>query len=594
MKRTSFIVFVTLLLCILNAGYAQNTAITDDDAYTADPSAMLDVKSVTKGLLVPRLTSAQRTAIPSPANGLLVYDITSNGFYFYKSGTGWIQISQGQIWEKSGNNVYLSDINNNVGIGTASPGQKLIVKADATNGLDESIFAVLNTNGDTVFAVYPEGVRVWVNDAGGTKANGSRGGFAVGGLSPAKGITNEYFRVTPDSVRVYIDDSFVASKANGSRGGFAVGGFSPAKGSPTDHYLFVQDDSTRVWTDGDGGFEVRDLATSSTNYLDLNPGNYFIGHNCGQLSTGTFNIFLGYNAGQNNTSGTFNVFEGYQSGRLNTTGHKNVFIGYQAGYNNFGDMGSSEHGSNNVFIGMETGRANTSGYYNTLLGSWAGYSNTTGRMNTIIGCLAGYATTTAQNQVFIGYYAGANTTGADNTYIGSSAGYTNTTGQENVFIGTLAGYSNNGTGNVFLGYNAGLNQTTASNKLFIHNTGTNSPLIYGDFLTANLVFNGSVRVTNIFYDSSGDAGIAGQILSSTGIGTNWINAPASITGSGTATQVAFWNGTSSLTGSNNLYWNNTSSRLGIGTSSPTESLHATGGIRIGAAAASNAGTIQWN
>ena len=104
-------------------------------------------------------------------------------------------------------------------------------------------------------------MRIWVDDNGGTKANGSRGGFAVGGFSPTKaGFTNEYLRVTPDSVRVYIDDDYVPAKANGSRGGFAVGGFSPTKGTPTDNYLFVQDDSTRIYTgDVTAGFGVKNI-----------------------------------------------------------------------------------------------------------------------------------------------------------------------------------------------------------------------------------------------------------------------------------------------------------------------------------------------
>ncbi|MBI4947766.1 MAG: tail fiber domain-containing protein [Bacteroidetes bacterium] len=41
-----------------------------------------------------------------------------------------------------------------------------------------------------------------------------------------------------------------------------------------------------------------------------------------------------------------------------------------------------------------------------------------------------------------------------------------------------------------------------------------------------------------------------------------------VTGSGTATQVAFWNSASALSGDNGLYWDNTNIRLGIGTTSP--------------------------
>ena len=54
---------------------------------TPNASAMLDVESTTKGLLTPRMTSAERTAISNPANGLLVYDTTENAFYFYKAST---------------------------------------------------------------------------------------------------------------------------------------------------------------------------------------------------------------------------------------------------------------------------------------------------------------------------------------------------------------------------------------------------------------------------------------------------------------------------------------------------------------------------
>lgn len=46
-----------------------------------------------------------------------------------------------------------------------------------------------------------------------------------------------------------------------------------------------------------------------------------------------------------------------------------------------------------------------------------------------------------------------------------------------------------------------------------------------------------------------------------------------VTGSGTATRVAFWSGTSALSSDANLYWDNSNNRLGIGTNSPTAKLH---------------------
>lgn len=61
---------------------------------TTDPhdSAALDVSSATQGMLVPRMTTAERQAIPSPANGLLVYDTNANAFFFF-NGSVWKQLS---------------------------------------------------------------------------------------------------------------------------------------------------------------------------------------------------------------------------------------------------------------------------------------------------------------------------------------------------------------------------------------------------------------------------------------------------------------------------------------------------------------------
>ena len=147
------------------------------------------------------------------------------------------------IWKRSGNEIFYNQ--GNVGIGDISPAGKLIVRSDSSSAIDDVIFSVLNYNGDTVMAVYQEGVRIWVpDDTSGTKASGSRGGFAVGGYSPSKASGNEYLRVTPDSVRVYIKENS-GTKASGNRGGFAVGGFSPSK-SFTDYYFNLEYDSAEV------------------------------------------------------------------------------------------------------------------------------------------------------------------------------------------------------------------------------------------------------------------------------------------------------------------------------------------------------------
>ncbi|MBK9335833.1 MAG: hypothetical protein IPM98_04330 [Lewinellaceae bacterium] len=80
---------VTFLHLPVCAQIAINT-----DSSAADPSAMLDVKSSIRGVLVPRMSTAQRTAIAAPATGLLVFDATTTTFWFF-NGAIWVELGAG-------------------------------------------------------------------------------------------------------------------------------------------------------------------------------------------------------------------------------------------------------------------------------------------------------------------------------------------------------------------------------------------------------------------------------------------------------------------------------------------------------------------
>ncbi len=68
----------------------------NSDNSAPDNSAMLDVKSTTKGFLTPRMTMAERDAITTPATSLLIYQTDETPGYYYNSGTPaapvWIRI----------------------------------------------------------------------------------------------------------------------------------------------------------------------------------------------------------------------------------------------------------------------------------------------------------------------------------------------------------------------------------------------------------------------------------------------------------------------------------------------------------------------
>ena len=80
------LLFASLHLILLGV-FAQNVGINATGA-PADPSAALDIKSTSAGFLPPRMTTAQRDAILSPAAGLMLYNTDKTCLQFY-DGTAW-------------------------------------------------------------------------------------------------------------------------------------------------------------------------------------------------------------------------------------------------------------------------------------------------------------------------------------------------------------------------------------------------------------------------------------------------------------------------------------------------------------------------
>jgi hypothetical protein len=85
MKKISF--FIAMFLLFSSALFAQIGINTDNSA--PDNSAMLDVKSTSAGFLPPRMTTAQRDLISSPATGLTIYNITKLCNETY-NGSSWV------------------------------------------------------------------------------------------------------------------------------------------------------------------------------------------------------------------------------------------------------------------------------------------------------------------------------------------------------------------------------------------------------------------------------------------------------------------------------------------------------------------------
>jgi len=125
MKATTLL---TLILLTATVALGQGVAINETGA-SPDPSAMLDVSSTSKGLLVPRMTIAQRNAIVLPKPGLLIFQTDATPGFYYNANTAsspnWQRLGDGSAgqWTISGDNIYYNA--GNVGIGTNTPAAQL-------------------------------------------------------------------------------------------------------------------------------------------------------------------------------------------------------------------------------------------------------------------------------------------------------------------------------------------------------------------------------------------------------------------------------------------------------------------------------------
>ncbi|MBL7726334.1 MAG: hypothetical protein JNM68_01560, partial [Dinghuibacter sp.] len=104
--------FLLIFLLLPFLGVAQSFSINTDGS-TAHPSAALDIKSNDKGILVPRMSKAQKNTITAPATGLIIFQDApdSLGFYFY-NGSSW-------LWLATANNITGWSTTGNAGTDTA-------------------------------------------------------------------------------------------------------------------------------------------------------------------------------------------------------------------------------------------------------------------------------------------------------------------------------------------------------------------------------------------------------------------------------------------------------------------------------------------
>jgi hypothetical protein len=318
-------------------------------------------------------------------------------------------------------------------------------------------------------------------------------------------------------------------------------------------------------------------------------------------SGGVSNTGIGVSALSKNTSGNYNVAVGGQANNTNSTGSNNVAVGYQSlfassGTNNttdntsigFKSMGSGASGNNNTAVGSQSNYSNTSGNNNVALGWKSLYYNATGTNNTSLGYNAGNTTTAnvLSNSIYIGANAAPKaSTNTDETVIGSNL---TGNGSNTVTIGNTSNTANylRGVTNLAAGTmtsTSGVNLTGSIDDFFqynVQNTSTGTKAQSGYAATAN---NGTdltgfawmgINNSNFNFPTAYNIGAANDV---TYIGSgqdmhiaNANNTKSIIFSTGTST-TPFFSEKMRITATGNV---------GIGTASPTATLHVVGTTRI--------------
>jgi hypothetical protein len=339
--------------------------------------------------------------------------------------------------------------------------KKLAVEGTETSP-DSALFTVRNTEGQIVFAVYNEGVRVYVADG----AKGSKGGFAVGGFTAEKAEAQEYLRVTPDSVRIYLDDT----DGKGSKGGFAVGGFTEAKGGAANFFNVATDatgiinpsENRIVWYPIKNAFRSGKVLivspdsvgfnSTATGYESKAVGDYSQSFGYKSIARGDYSTAIGFYTEANGN-------ESYAFGSAATASGSRSFAFGSVGVDTSGYITgdrTESRGDNSMAFGMGSRSfskgAMTFGISNSATGAFSlamGFESKTTGDNALA---AGYRSSAVLNSTAIGYRAVAS--GSASAVLGyrSSAGNTGALalGYANSASGAYslaAGYSNTASGN---------------------------------------------------------------------------------------------------------------------------------------------------
>lgn len=312
---------------------------------TPNPSAKLEIKATGKGLLIPRMTQAQRNAIVSPAKGLLIYQTDINpGFYSF-DGTSWGSAS---YWKRNINNGNLFYTLGKVGVGTGSPTGQLTVDGGSVVSLtNPGYFTIGEKNGLNMVMDYQviqarnngSAASIWLNYYGGTTNLGPSAAVQISGTG-----------ILTTTGLVGINGSSNASYALNVNGNSSVGGVRIT--DPGDNTALTFSKS------GLNSGAVFSKTSTTSGVETIYSSNAGSGAGIYAVSTNGNGVY-GYNSG-GNAAGVY----GYSTGGTGSVGVTGYCAGVGYGMSAYGTSGSGIYAtSTSNYAGFFSGDVFSSGNY---------------------------------------------------------------------------------------------------------------------------------------------------------------------------------------------------------------------------------------
>jgi hypothetical protein len=261
---------------------------------TVSPSSLMELSSTTKGLLIPRMTTAQRDAISAPATGLQIYNTSTNAFNYY-NGSAWTSVGSNFFTQGSGY-TYLTTTSDNLQVGSSTNlNATLGVKGQgATSATTTALFQ--NSSGTQLFRIYDDG------------------SFTLG-----KGALSD--------VVSSITSIGIGEQATGFKYGVSMGhNAGRYQGTTAERNIFIGaycGGGTTISGGSNNGIGDNSLYSLTTGSYNNSSGSY----SARFLTTGSNNTISGYYAAYNLTTGNGNTNIGSESGNQNVTGSYNTTVG---------------------------------------------------------------------------------------------------------------------------------------------------------------------------------------------------------------------------------------------------------------------------